>query len=516
MTVPLLRGLRRDHPSAEISLMVMDAFADAPVPSRLYDRLLRFPLQGLTRTLVANAPEWSPALEELRTFIRESVSQPFDLAINLDHTDTSALVMALVPAARRSGLFQRPNRARSISGPWMTYLRASARSREFTAFHLVDLFSWAGGVARDSAGLDIELALAERNWASEFLAAHSVSSRPLIAMMLGASSESKRWPADRFAALADALEPDLGDIVLVGGPGERELASVFRKAVRRPVVDATGETTIRGLAALLERCRLLVTNDTGPMHMATAVGTRVIDISSGPVSAHETGPYGDGHLVIEPSLACFPCPFGSTCHHFACRLTLSVPDAAAVVRFAMDAGPVPALTDARVLRGQRARASGRIEFVPIGSRRTLADHVRSAAATVWEQSLGAPGRAGAGWSDAPVDSRANAGDAERVAAIREILHGVASESRAAAAALKNIPRSSPARCQAISDSVHAGLLRLLAAGESDRAVHALVAYLRNEIESLAPGDAMAMSRAQTAAYTGTALRAARLADVLAA
>ena len=68
-----------------------------------------------------------------------------------------------------------------------------------------------------------------------------------------------------------------------------------------------------------------------------AVGTRVMDLSSGPVCPYETGPYGEGHVVIEPEMSCYPCPLDSECHHFACRTAVTPEDAAAVARFALGA-----------------------------------------------------------------------------------------------------------------------------------------------------------------------------------
>lgn len=514
MTGPLLRGLRREHPAAEISLMVMDTFAATPLPSHLYDRLIAFPLGGLATTLARRDVDWQTALDQLRAFVRDCASEPFDQIINLTHTDMSALIVSLLPAKTRSGLVMRSDRRRAIDSPWMNYMRAAVRSRDLACFHLVDLFSWTGGIARDSGGLEIDVTPADHEWAERFIASCGAAGRPLIAMQLGASTEAKQWPLQRFAELADALDAALGEIVIVGGPSERALATEFMGMVKRPVISTAGESTLRQLAALLQRCRLLITNDTGPMHVATAVGTRVMDISSGPVCAYETGPYGEGHIVIEPEIACFPCPLDSDCSHFACRETFSAADAAAVARFAMDEGPAPSITGARIMRSRRIAASGRIEFTAVGVP-SLKDRVRLDAASVWELSLAAPRRVGDGWSTEPAPRVLPMVDAARLAEIRAHLQEVGREAESAATAVRALPKASPAKVASLAESVHATLERLLALGETERAAHAIVTHLRHEIDSVHAQDLPAMARAQATAYTATAARARQLADTLA-
>ena len=513
MTGPLLRGLRREHPSAHIALMVMDGFAHTPLPAHLYDRLIPFPFAGLTTQMSGRGDSWQASLDLLQGFLRDVAAEgPYTLVINLAHTNLSALVTSLVPATSRTGFVMRRDRRSGIDSAWMTYLRAAVRSREMGCFHLVDLFSWTGGVGRDALGLEIAITADERAWAEAFIETRALAGRPLIAMQLGASDDAKRWPVEHFAALADRLDPALGEIVLVGGPADRPLAAAFRAAGARPVADSTGETSLGQLAALLAQCQLLITNDTGPMHVAAAVGTRVLDLSSGPVSAFETGPYGDGHLVIEPETPCYPCPLDAECHHFACRVALTPADAAAVARHALTGGPVPVLSGARLLQGRRRARSGRIEFVPVGTPLTVKDRVRMAAAEVWERTLDAPPRAGTGW---PEDDGALAADAgphrDRWAVIHESLAAVMREATAAAAGARALPNASPAKVPALAAGIHATLERLLAIGESERAVHALVTHLRYEIDSVSATDLTGMAQAYAAAYASTAARA-RLLD----
>jgi len=512
MTGPLLRGLRREHPSADISLMVMDTFAATPLPSHLYDHLIAFPIGSLAVTLANKAAGWETALDDLRAFMKGLGSAPFDLVVNLTHTDMSGLITSLVPARKRVGLVARADRRKGIDSGWMTYLRSTARSREYTCFHLVDLFSWTAGIGRDADGLEIAIAPEDQAWADGYLAERGLTGKPIIAMQLGASQESKQWPVERFAALADALDPSLGEILLVGSPHEQPLGDAFLTNVTRRVISSIGDSSLGQLAALLQRSRVLITNDTGPMHVATAVGTRVIDMSSGRVCAQETGPYGVGNIVVEPQMACYPCSLDSECHHFACRTAVSPADAAAVVRYVLGDGPVPTLTGARVLQARRVGATGRIEFQPIGSEPTIKDAVRTAAAAVWEASLHAPHRAQAEWlDDGDGDVSAVGGARTERDELVQVLEAVASEAEATAARARLLPKASPAKLQTLATEVHASLEKLLAIGESTRATHTLVTHLRHEIDSIAAADLTAMARAQNAAYTATAARARQLA-----
>jgi len=148
---------------------------------------------------------------------------------------------------------------------------------------------------------------ADRQFADEFLAAHSPLTTtalgaghhsPLIGLNPGASCADKRWPPERFARVADALIEQEGvNVVLFGAPGDRAMGDSVRSAMKHPMVDAVGKTTLRQLAALAARCDVFITNDTGPMHLAAAAGARVVGIF-GASNPRFTGPFGEGHVVF--------------------------------------------------------------------------------------------------------------------------------------------------------------------------------------------------------------------------
>jgi ADP-heptose:LPS heptosyltransferase len=101
--------------------------------------------------------------------------------------------------------------------------------------------------------------------------------RPLAALHPGASDARRRWPADRFVAVGDALAASGAHVVVTGTPPERALVDEVVRAMRRPARPLV-EASIGGLAALLARCTVVVSNDTGPLHIAEAVGTRTVGL----------------------------------------------------------------------------------------------------------------------------------------------------------------------------------------------------------------------------------------------
>lgn len=134
--------------------------------------------------------------------------------------------------------------------------------------------------------------------------------RPLVAIAPGAAfGGAKRWPARSFAALADGLTGDGAQIVVVGAAADRPAGDELMGAMRTPAdaIDLIGRTDLPMLASVLSQCRALVTNDSGAMHVAAAVGINVTALI-GPTRERETGPVGTGRqAVLTHDVWCRPC-----------------------------------------------------------------------------------------------------------------------------------------------------------------------------------------------------------------
>jgi len=156
----------------------------------------------------------------------------------------------------------------------------------------------------------------EQSQSKKFLEYHGIHEQEAvigIAPGAGASwgedAARKHWPAARFAQIADRIIDELKvKVVLLGDASERTIADVIIYSMKQKPIDMVGKTSLAQLAALIQRLRILLTNDGGPLHMAVALGVRTVSIF-GPVDEKVYGPYppSEKHTVLKAGLECRPC-----------------------------------------------------------------------------------------------------------------------------------------------------------------------------------------------------------------
>lgn len=135
----------------------------------------------------------------------------------------------------------------------------------------------------------------------------------------GARWETKRWPPERFGELASLLPMES---VVVGGKGDEDIASRVVANSKGKAVSLVGKTGLKELAGVIKGAAFVVSNDSGPMHIAAALGVPVFAIF-GPTSPALTGPYGNAHLIIKADVECAPC-FKRKCGHVRCLESITV------------------------------------------------------------------------------------------------------------------------------------------------------------------------------------------------
>ncbi len=171
--------------------------------------------------------------------------------------------------------------------------------------------------------------------------ARILSGKPRIGICAGAEyGSAKRWPPDRFAAAIRRITTALdAEIVLFGSPSEKAMGEELSGLLDGACTNLTGRTTLEELMAELRRCRLLLTNDTGTMHLAALLGTPVVAIF-GSTEPAWTGPLGNGHTVIREHVECSPCFLRECPLDFRCMKAVTPEQVSETVRRLLEAHAV--------------------------------------------------------------------------------------------------------------------------------------------------------------------------------
>lgn len=213
---------------------------------------------------------------------------------------------------------------------WFAFLRLAPKRLDRAALQVANKLGFAQftGTHETTRNLDVlkqagipipvqtttfSVTAEDKEWASDFLATHQIDrEHPLIAIHPGSPIELKRWLPERYAELTDWLIAQKGaQILFVGVKDEIQIITDIQARMRGESINIAGETTLTQLASILHRCNVFIGNDSGPMHLAAAVGTHTIGLY-GPGDPIRFGPVGEKCQTIRRKLDCPPCP-GTTC-----------------------------------------------------------------------------------------------------------------------------------------------------------------------------------------------------------
>ena len=291
-TLPTLEALRSLYPRGHITWLVEDTNAPVLAGHPALDEVWPVPRPRLGK---GRFPE---NVHELLRVAHRLRKEPFDLVIDLQGLLKSAVWVALARGARKLGY----DRAREFS-----YLALSERLDPFdpeahAVWRYLNVARHLGAPAeapRFRFGLNIPENLS-----------HLIpleSGGPLTVLHPGARWPTKLWPPVHWARLAGWLVREKGfQLVITGSPGDRDLTGEIATQCDAPLLNLAGRTSLAELASLLQKARVAVTTDTGPMHLAAALGTPVVALF-GPTEPRRTGPFGPGHEVVRLTLPCSPC-----------------------------------------------------------------------------------------------------------------------------------------------------------------------------------------------------------------
>lgn len=341
-TLPALWSLRAHYPDAYIAWLVEEAAADL---------LTGHP--ALNRVLVAGRKTWLAdlraghllrALREFVQFVGLLRDTRYDLVIDFQGLLKSALWVFLAKGVRKVGF------GRGMEHAEHSYLVLNEPVPAVDMEqHAIDRsLLLLKGIGIPAAGIRYELPLSaeHESEAASLLHASGVGEQDrLVAINPMARWPTKLWEPASFATLADRLEREGVRVVFTGGLQDRSSIDAIGRLMTSRNRRLDGKTDLKTLAAIYRRAQVLVTTDSGPMHLAAAVGTSVVALF-GPTAPWRTGPYGKNHIVLRAGITCSPC-FKKQCltteyEERACMKRLSVDQVAGAVLEKLAAAPIAA------------------------------------------------------------------------------------------------------------------------------------------------------------------------------
>ena len=326
LSTPVIQELRKAFPQAFIAMMVRPACQEVLEGNPYLDQVILYDKDGAHRRLLATV-----------TFAFGLRRFKFDTALVLHPSNRSHWIAALAGIPNRVGY----NRKFA----WLLTRRVPHNKQE-GAYHeaqytlqLLRFFGIDAGQPRPFVPVHPQALARVEGWLSE---AGISAQDAVVAVHPSASCISKRWMPQRFAAVADRLAKEKGvRICLVAGKEDAVYAQAVEKAMQAPVLNFSGKLTISELAALMRRCRLLISNDSGPVHVAAAVGTPVVDIfgrNQQGLSPKRWGPLGPGHVVLHKEVGCVTCLAHNCDINFLCLTSLTVEEVFSAASGVLGAG----------------------------------------------------------------------------------------------------------------------------------------------------------------------------------
>jgi lipopolysaccharide heptosyltransferase I len=309
--LPVLNLLRRRWADAHVAWVVGGPFAALLEGHPQLDEVIRFERRRFARGW--RDPIAAAGLFRFGQRLRQGA---FDLVIDLQGLLRSGWMTMRTRAPVRVGF----SRARELAHLFYTH-RVPVDSPDQ---HAVDRYLTvcdAIGCGRGPVEFNFHVADEDRRSVEQMLG----SDRPFAVLLPGTNWPTKRWPVEYFAGLVRPLRErfDL-DCVVAGGPDVAEIAKQIDGAT-----NVVGRTNLRELVALLERADLVVANDSGPMHIAAALGRPLVTMF-GPTNPLRTGPYGRMDSVVRLDIPCSPC-YSRRCSHQSCLRWLQIEHVLGVV-----------------------------------------------------------------------------------------------------------------------------------------------------------------------------------------
>jgi lipopolysaccharide heptosyltransferase I len=322
-TLPMVEALKRQFPRARIDWVVEEDASNLLLSHPRIDRVIISRRKSWVKRVLKPGEFWK-TLREVSRFVRDLRSRHYDWVIDNHGIFKSGMLMLLSRGRRKIG-FQASAGIAEEGSYFFTHERYKPLSIERHALErYLDLVSQMG-VPIDPTSFHFPVPSDSLKQAEALLRQRGFGSRPLVVLHPVAKWETKQWPIENFARLISALAQEKATVVITGSPqDEGPVREILHQAGGESVkvLNLAGKTNLMELAGIFSLSDLVLSPDTGPMHLAAAVKAPLIALF-GPTAPWRTGPYGNNPRIIRKGLPCSPC-FKKKCQTVECMNSISV------------------------------------------------------------------------------------------------------------------------------------------------------------------------------------------------
>jgi lipopolysaccharide heptosyltransferase I len=319
-TLPALNAIRKQYPDANITWLVEEAASDLVKDHIALDRVIVSKRKRWIKDL-RNFSFYKP-IRKAYGFIKELRETHYDMIIDFQALLKSGILIALTKGSRKIGF------DRGMEHMEHSYMLLNERIPpvDMDTHALLRSMMLLEAIGIPAKDIEYHLPVSDQDYTQvdDLLIQHDITdSKPLVAINPVAKWQTKLWDNRKFAILADRLIEGLNaQVVFTGSLEDRPTILHIMASMKRSAANLAGETSLRMLAGLYAKSNVVISTDTGPMHMAAAVETPVVAII-GPTAPWRTGPFGSGHQIVRTELECSPC-FKRKCKTIDCMERIRV------------------------------------------------------------------------------------------------------------------------------------------------------------------------------------------------
>lgn len=319
-TTPFIQYIKNKFPNDTIDLLVHKRFKKITELVDNIDNIYEIDYDEALYFSLNKNIKIKKSFGYIKEFVDRIKNKKYDIVYNFTHSRVSALFCSLFEIDEIVGINIEKRGFRVISHPWSRLFFTTSFNRLYNNFNLVDLYLKAGD-ADNLKESNLNLNVIENNNILKNYTDKNLEKYFIVGVSPGASDKLKTWEPEKFGQLIfNIYKKKDSFFIILGTKNDIKKGEIISKFIpKENILDLTGKTDIIKLTQILNKCNILISNDTGTQHIAAAIKTKIYSLVMGNTSGHETAPYIENSIVIHPDISCYPCDFDKKCDYQICH-----------------------------------------------------------------------------------------------------------------------------------------------------------------------------------------------------